>query len=376
MNPASLKIAARASLALLLVHGAAAFAQPAAGRNDDGTPRRAASSLTTRAPRIPEAASRVGVLAPGSLTTLFGGGNSFAGNTFDLVPAVNMTVTSFDVNLDPPGTPTTMAIYWRTGTASGFESDPAGWTLLGTAVVTPAGLSLPTPVPIGGLVLTAGNTYGIYVDVQSYPSTSIQYTNGGPTTFSNADLELTTYYGKGNPAFTGASFFPRQWNGTVYYDTLDLEADLSLTKTGVPATVAPLGTVTWTLTVTNNGPSDAPNTVVTDTLPAGFYWTSDNCAAGPPVGDTLTWNVGALANGASASCQVVGQVWAAPGEAVVNTASVSSDATDPTPATAAATVLVDASLAAVPTTSPAGLAALAVLLAGAALLALRRAPLA
>jgi hypothetical protein len=73
---------------------------------------------------------------------------------------------------------------------------------------------------------------------------------------------------------------------------------------------------------------------------------------------------------------VVGQVWAGPGEAVVNTATASSDATDPTPATAAATVLVDSSLAAIPTTSPAGLAALVVLLAGAALFALRRTPMA
>ncbi len=367
MEIAYLKLAARASLALLLLQGATALAQPAPGFNDDGT---------VAVPAAPAPPGPTAPLAPGSLTTLFATNNQFAGNTFDLVPAVDMTITSFDVNLDPPGTLTTMAIYWRTGTANGFENDPTGWTLLGTADVTPAGANIPTPVPIGGLALTAGNTYGIYVDVQSYPSASLLYTNGGPTTYSNADLSLTTYHGKGNPAFTGATFFPRQWNGTVYYDTVDAVADLSLTKTGAPAIVAPLGTVTWTLTVTNNGPGPASNTVVTDTLPAGFNWTSDNCAAGPPAGDTLTWNVGLLANGASASCQVVGQVWAASGEAVVNNASASSDATDPTAATAAATVLVDGSLAAVPTTSQAGLAALVVLLAGAALLALRRAPLA
>ena len=375
MGLTHLKIAARASVALLLLQGSTVLAQAAAGRNDDGTPRRATSSLTATAPRLPEASSRVAALAPGSLTTLFTAGNSFAGNTFDLVPAVDLTITSFDVNLGA-GTNTTMAIYWRTGTASGFESNPAGWTLIGTAVVTPAGVGLPTPVPIGGLTLAAGNTYGIYVDVQSYPSAVLQYTNGGPTTFSNADLSLTTHHGKGNPAFTGTSFFPRQWNGTVYYDTVDPEADLSLTKTADSPVVAPMGTVTWTLTVTNNGPNSASNTVVTDTLPVGFDWTADTCAAGPPAGNTLTWNVGTLANGASASCQVIGQVWASSGQAVVNTATASSDATDPTAATATATALVDGSLAAVPATSPAGLAALAVLLAGAALLALRRAPMA
>jgi hypothetical protein len=72
-------------------------------------------------------------------------------------------------------------------------------------------------VNVGGLTLAAGQVYGIYVDLQSYPSANLQYTNGGPTTFSNADLSLTTFHGKGNPAFTGTSFFPRQWNGTVRY---------------------------------------------------------------------------------------------------------------------------------------------------------------
>ena len=49
-------------------------------------------------------------------------------------------------------------------------------------------------------------------------TTVIRYTNGGPTTFSNADLSITTFHGKGDPAFTGGTFFPRQWNGTIHYD--------------------------------------------------------------------------------------------------------------------------------------------------------------
>lgn len=120
------------------------------------------------------------------MTTIFTAGNSFAGNTFDIVPTVDLMVTSFDVHLGT-GTPTTMAIYWRTGTANGAEGSAAGWNLIGTDVVNPAGLGNPT-VAIGGVTLLAGNTYGFYVDVQSYPSASLQYTNGGPTTFSNADL--------------------------------------------------------------------------------------------------------------------------------------------------------------------------------------------
>ena len=39
--------------------------------------------------------------------------------------------------------------------------------------------------------------------------------SASPVTYGNADLTLTTYYGKGTPAFTGQTFSFRQWNGTV-----------------------------------------------------------------------------------------------------------------------------------------------------------------
>jgi hypothetical protein len=150
-----------------------------------------------------------------SLTTTYATNNNFAGNTFDLTPSVNMTADSFDVHLSG-NAETTVAIYWRPGTSVGFESTSAGWTLLGTATVTAQGSGNPTPVAIGGLSMTAGQTYGIYVDVQSYPSASMLYTNG-VMPYTNADLTITPFYGKGNPAFTGSTFSPRTWNGTVYY---------------------------------------------------------------------------------------------------------------------------------------------------------------
>src|SRR5262249_57083901 len=50
-------------------------------------------------------------------------------------------------------------------------------------------------------------------------------------------------------------------------------ADLAITKTG-PATVVAAGSVACSLTVTNNGPSDAASLTVTDTLPAGVTFVS------------------------------------------------------------------------------------------------------
>src|SRR5260370_632429 len=50
-------------------------------------------------------------------------------------------------------------------------------------------------------------------------------------------------------------------------------ADLSITKTA-PATVVAGNQLTYTITVTNNGPSNATNVIVTDTLPAGVNFLS------------------------------------------------------------------------------------------------------
>ena len=156
-----------------------------------------------------------------SLTTTFAGGNGQNGNIFDLTPSSDLTIDSFDINYytaASSGTNATVEVYWRTGTANGFQDNAAGWNLLGSAAVVAQPQGTPTPVPIGGLALSAGQTYGIYIRIVENDR-YLSYTDGGPTTFSNADLALTTYFGKANGGtlLSGGTFSPRQWNGTVHY---------------------------------------------------------------------------------------------------------------------------------------------------------------
>ena len=105
--------------------GTAAWGQPGCDLYDDGSARPASD------PNPDVACGGDGVSPPpaapegtGSLTTLFASDNQFAGNTFDIVPNVNMAITGFDVNLTT-GSATTINIYWRSGTAFGFESTSA-----------------------------------------------------------------------------------------------------------------------------------------------------------------------------------------------------------------------------------------------------------
>jgi uncharacterized repeat protein (TIGR01451 family) len=156
-----------------------------------------------------------------------------------------------------------------------------------------------------------------------------------------------------------------------------IPADLSLTKTASPPTVAQGGTIDYTLTVTNNGPSQALNVTVTDTLPAGVTFVSAsgtgwtcNQAAG-----VVTCTRPALDPGAAPPIAI--RVTAPPtGQStLVNSATVSGTTADPSGGNNAATASVNvlsASIPQVPTLSELGLAMLALLLLTAAVRSLRR----
>ncbi len=108
-----------------------------------------------------------------------------------------------------------------------------------------------------------------------------------------------------------------------------VQADVRVTKSG--PTSASLGdTLTYTIVVTNGGPSAAMSVVTTDQLPAGVTFAGAS-GGGTAVGNTVTWPaIASLANGASAS-YTVRAVATATGT-LVNIASAASPTTDPDPA--------------------------------------------
>jgi uncharacterized repeat protein (TIGR01451 family) len=103
-------------------------------------------------------------------------------------------------------------------------------------------------------------------------------------------------------------------------------ADLQVTKSDSPDPVLVGETVTYTVTVLNNGPDAAANVVLTDTLPAGVTFISATDGA-VPVNGVLTYNVGALAAQQSRTVTIVVRA-DTPGQ-ITNTASASADQDDP-----------------------------------------------
>jgi uncharacterized repeat protein (TIGR01451 family) len=148
---------------------------------------------------------------------------------------------------------------------------------------------------------------------------------GAPVTFQ---ITVTVDPGNGRVETNSASVDgplndPDTANDKASADVLVLPlSDLSVTKTA-PATVRAGQQLTYTLDWANNGPSDSPSqTAITDTLPDGVTYVSDDGGCGPPSGQVLTCNLGAVPNGDSGTIQITVAVGATTRGQIHNTASI------------------------------------------------------
>jgi uncharacterized repeat protein (TIGR01451 family) len=107
--------------------------------------------------------------------------------------------------------------------------------------------------------------------------------------------------------------------------TITATADLGITKTASPDPVFVGDPITYTLTVTNNGPDMSSGGTVTDTLPANVSYVSDDDGC-IHVAGTVTCPTGSLANGASQVIHIVAT--AAVAGSATNTACVRGNEAD------------------------------------------------
>jgi uncharacterized repeat protein (TIGR01451 family) len=163
--------------------------------------------------------------------------------------------------------------------------------------------------------------------------------NNGNLGFSNNSLGLIYQISIGNPSSPTFSLVNPPYYGPQSSNALNdgtdctsQATDLSIVKTG-PASVAPGGTISWNLTVTDNGPGNSSGFAVDDNTPAGV---SDVTTSSP--GCTITGKgrdvecaEGTLDNGDSYTITVTGTAPATAGKCVVNTATVTANESDPDP---------------------------------------------
>ncbi|HYC56833.1 MAG TPA: hypothetical protein VEL28_18015 [Candidatus Binatia bacterium] len=126
-------------------------------------------------------------------------------------------------------------------------------------------------------------------------------------------------------------------------DVEPAEADIMITKTDVSDPVAVAGTVTYTIVVSNPGPDDAQDVVVTDVLDSDTTYVSDDFGCVEAAG-TLTCDLGAMLVGQSQEIEIVvavdagaptaGTLQVSPcngSEDLCNNVSVATSTVDPDP---------------------------------------------
>lgn len=103
-----------------------------------------------------------------------------------------------------------------------------------------------------------------------------------------------------------------------------VSADLEITKVVSNPTPSPGNTITYTVSLSNNGGADATAIQVQDLLPAEITFVSALPAQGSYDDTTGYWFAGSLASGVSIDLTITGSVVGALGTLVTNTASISS----------------------------------------------------
>ncbi len=206
--------------------------------------------------------------------------------------------------------------------ANNGPSDASGITL-SEVVTVPAGVSVLSATPsqgsfvspnwtVGGLATGTSATLTVVLTASAAAVPGTDVICDTATLTAVAETQVAT----GNESDTECT-------------SITVSADLAITKID-DADPPPAGSdLTYTLTVINNGPSDATGVVVTDPLPSATTYVSDTCGGTntPP----WTWNIGALANGASVSCDVVVSINPTPPASISNTATVSAATNDAAP---------------------------------------------
>ncbi len=255
-------------------------------------------TMTGTAPAVPGSLTNSIIVAPPAGIT----DPDLANNTAQAITAVNPTppANTADVLLTKtgPGTVAAGALVSYTLQLANLGPDAADGTVVTDTL--PAALSSPqltACVPSGGascpaLVLPQPIVGTLSVTVPTLPlNGSVVLTVTGTAPSVNTSF---TNMAQAHPPLTVTD--PNLVNnvgGPVTTGVLAV-ADLAITKSDGVATVTPGGSTTYTITVTNNGPSEVTNATVADAAPAGLTFGTWTCAvSNPGAGGTVTTGCGA-----------------------------------------------------------------------------------
>ncbi len=225
----------------------------------------------------------------------------------------NVTYTQSVTNLGPAVTTAGMTFTQTTPPNMTFQSisAPAGWTCVSPSV---GGTGTITCTDTGSLGVGAGSAanFSLVLQVVSSTPSGTNITDTATATASNVVPSITSNTASAKVLVANAN-----------------SADVAIVKTASPNPVTQGTPLTYTLTVTNNGPASATNVTVADTLPSVLTYLSSTTTQGTctEAGGSVTCQLGTMANASTATVTIL-TIPGAPG-VVSNTATVTADQTDP-----------------------------------------------
>ena len=262
--------------------------------------------------------------------------NNTASDTDTINPIADLAITKTNglISVDAGGTTTYTIRVTNHGPSivtGATLSDPAVAGLSKTIVACSATpgecMTAPTVVQLeGGSFVLPDLISGAFYEITV--TANVTATNGSVTNTAT----VTPPVGTTDPDNTN--------NDVSDTDTVNPAADLSITKTDGVVAVTPGGITTYTIVVTNNGPSAVTGATITDTFPVGIASASWTCVASvgsacgvvSGTGDIAT-TADLLVNG-TVTFTVTANISAAATGNLLNTATVTppGGTNDPTPA--------------------------------------------
>jgi len=269
-------------------------------------------------------------------------GNNSATDTDTLTPQTDLAITKSDgATTEVPGTPVTYTI----GVTNGGPSDAVAATVTDNFPATLSGVAWTCVGANGGSCPASGSgNINALVTLPAAGSASVTFTATGTIASSATGTLANTATAA---AGAGASDPNPGNNSATDSDTLTPETDLGILKSDSATTEVPGTTVTYVLSITSVGPSNAVGASVVDTFPAtitGVTWTCSSfggatcTAAGSgnisdtaslPAGSGLTYVVtGTIAASATGSLSNTATIAAGPGAIDPQLSNNSSTDTD------------------------------------------------
>jgi uncharacterized repeat protein (TIGR01451 family) len=256
-------------------------------------------------------ASAVGTITNNASASTTTSESNLGNNT---APPLSIAVTaSADLSITKNGPASATAGFPFVYTITVTNNGPSDASAVVVSDPTPAGTTFVSNS--GGCTTAFPCTLGTLTAGQSKTITSTFTT---PPTFTGTSIANTA-------SVTSTTSDPSAGNNSATATTPfgPPNADLLLVKTG-PASATPGSTITYTLTIINNGPATAINVNVADPTPAGLSFISNSGACSSP----FPCSLGNLTSNQSATITATYTVTATSGP-VTNTATVSSSSTDP-----------------------------------------------